>query len=134
MGLFSGLKSTYKKSEAAVVVQNLLEHQGKVGMFTGDPGKTATAMVASVWRAKPAVFDGSFGQRPHKLSVAAAALANAITALTQDSPHRAGIGIALGNLLSHLEVNGSLYPFNGIDQKLVETSLAVFLELSGEFE
>ena len=27
MGLFSGIKNTYKKSEAAVIVQNLLEHQ-----------------------------------------------------------------------------------------------------------
>ena len=45
MGLFSGIKSRYKKSEAAVVVQKLLEHQANVGMCDLDPRKTANKLV-----------------------------------------------------------------------------------------
>lgn len=70
MGLFGGIKNTYKKSEAAVVVQNLLEMQVKAGMVDLDPASTATKLIDAVWTDSPHMFDGRFGQRPHKISAA----------------------------------------------------------------
>ena len=53
MGLFSGVKSRYKKSEAAVVIQKLLEHQANIGLFDLDPAKVANMLIAVVWSTKP---------------------------------------------------------------------------------
>jgi hypothetical protein len=131
-GGFSGIKSTLKKSEAAVVVQNLLEHQARAGMFPADPAKVANKLVLAVWSQKPDMFDGKFGQRPHKISVAAAALANGIFNLDEDNPNRTGLVLALGNLLSEVEVNGRLYPLSSIDHQLLEMAMSTFSELADE--
>ena len=133
MGLFGGLKSTYKKSEAAVVIQNLLEHQANAGLFDLDPAKVANTLVQAVWDAKPDVFDGKFGQRPHKITVAAAALANGIAITRKDHSSRDAMTLALGNVLSEIETNGRLYPLNSLDHALLETSLSVFREIAEEF-
>jgi hypothetical protein len=58
MGLFSGIKNTFKKSEAAMVVQKLLETQAKVGLLLHDPAELARALVMAVWDKHPALFTG----------------------------------------------------------------------------
>jgi len=126
MALFSGIKSTYKKSEAAVVVQNLLEHQAKAGLFELEPASLANKLVATVWDQKPDVFDGKFGQRPHKITVAASALANGIHLFGDDDPNGYALILSLGNILSELEVNGRLYPLNSLDLKLLEDAASTF--------
>ena len=131
MGLFSGIKSTYKKSEAAVVVQNLLEIQAQVGLLELDPAKLANQLVGSVWDAKPDIYDGRFGQRPHKISVAASALARGALESTPSS-YRDALVISLGNILSELEVNGGFYPLNSMDHTLIELAVKVLEDLSNE--
>lgn len=133
MGLFSGIKSTYKKSEAAVVVQNLLEHQANVGLFDLDPAKLANKLVEIVWDTKPDVFDGKFGQRPHKITVAASALANGIELFDEGDLNRNALVLSLGNILSELETNGRLYPLNSLDHQLLEVSMSIFAEIAQEF-
>jgi hypothetical protein len=133
MGLFSGIKSTYKKSEAAVVVQNLLEHQANVGLFDLDPAKLANKLVEIVWDSKPDVFDGKFGQRPHKITVAASALANGIELFDDGDLNRNALVLSLGNILSELETNGRLYPLNSLDHQLIEASMSIFAEIAQEF-
>lgn len=128
MGLFSGIKNNYKKSEAAVVVQNLLEHQQKIGLFDANPGSTATRLVGDLWDARPDIFNGNFGQRPHKLTVAAAALASGLRSQWPNESDRNAILVCLGIVLSEVERNGSLYPFNGVDERLIALSLARFQE------
>ncbi len=130
MGLFGSVKSNWKKSEAATVVQNLLEHQAKYGFFTSDPAKTATLLIAKVWDSKPDIFNGKFGQRPHKLSVAAIALSSAVDNLSPQNDDYSSLVIALGNLLQEWETNGTLYPLNSIDNELLKTSLQTFIEVS----
>jgi len=134
MGLFSGIKSTYKKSEAAVVVQNLLEHQARVGLFDLDPAKSATTFTQLVWDSKPDVFNGKFGQRPHKIVVAASALANATQLFDRNDLNGDAVVISLGNILSEIEANGRLYPFNSLDDQLLEGAVATFVEISQELE
>jgi len=133
MGLFSGIKSTYKKSEAAVVVQNLLEHQVKVGLFDLEPAKLATKLIEIVWDTKPDVFNGKFGQRPHKIIVAASALANGITFFDDEDLKRNALVLSLGNILSEIETNGRLYPFNSLDHQLLEASMSIFAEITQDF-
>ena len=57
MGLPHEIAVSYRKSEAAVVVQNLLELQASVGTFHSDPAKAATALVEAIWSLKPVYFD-----------------------------------------------------------------------------
>lgn len=134
MGLFSGIKNTYKKSEAAVVVQNLLAHQARAGLFDLDPANTATQFVEFAWNQDPDMFNGKFGQRPHKITVAAFALANIIARFNEaeHTDRNAAIVLSLGSILSELEINGRLYPLNSLDHHLIENSVSVYAQASQE--
>ncbi len=132
MGLFGNITSAYKKSEAAVVVQNLLEHQARVGLLDLDPKALANRLVSVLWDQKPDLFDGKFGQRPHKISVAAAALADGIGRFEAQDTNREALILALSNVLSEIETNGRLYPFNGIDEILLEAAGAIFVAMTEE--
>lgn len=132
MGLFSGIKSNWKKSEAAVIIQNLLEIQQKAGLLNLDPAKTANTLIGNVWETMPDVFDGKFGQRPHKLSVAVAALATGIKTLRLFEDDQVSLLIALGTALREVETNGSFYPFNSIDNRLLTSAAELFVEITKE--
>jgi len=130
MGLLGGVKSRYKKSEAAVVVQKLLEHQTHVGMFDLDPAMVANRLVGNVWRTKPNIFDGKFGQRPHKITVAASALAYGIEMFDDGDTNRIALVLSLCRVLTEVETNGRLYPLNSLDNQLLEVSAEIFSEIS----
>jgi len=127
MGLFGGIKSNWKKSEAAVIVQNQLEmvQKGWILDSSHDPSKLATLLVATAWDSMPDVFNGKFGQRPHKLSVAAIAFALGIQT-SNDDEYQSALLVALGNILSHIDVNGSFYPFNSTDERILLSASQVF--------
>lgn len=129
MGLFSSIKNTYKKSEAAVVVQKLLEHKANGGWFDLDPAGLANKLVTQVWESKPDVFEGKFGQRPHKITVAASALANGILLLEDDDENKLVLVLSLGNIISELEVNGRLYPLNSLDHQLLEIAKLTLVDV-----
>ena len=132
MGLFSGFKNTLKKSEAAVIVQNLLQIQVDAGLLERDPAKLANTLVEAAWSSKTDIFNGGFGQRPFKLSVAAISLGMGIQHFANDEDTRNALIISLGNILSELEVNGRLYPLNGIDEQLLSAAMAIFAEATEE--
>lgn len=131
MGLFSGFKRTYRKSEAAVIVQNLLDDQTtNTGLFDLDPAKIANKLVDIIWDAKPDVFDGKIGRHPHKITVAAIALANGIKLFKDEDLNKTALVLSLGNILSEIETNGSRYPLKGIDHQLLEISLSIYTKFS----
>ncbi|HET6913708.1 MAG TPA: hypothetical protein VFH71_10275 [Rhodanobacteraceae bacterium] len=134
MGLFSGIKDTFKMSEAAVVVQNLLEHQAKCGLFDLSPAAYATELVGKVWQGKPDVFGGKFGQRPHKISTAAVALGFGYSRMREDDLNRNAVLLALGMLLAEVERNGNLYPLNSLDHQLLENVAKRFAEAVEKLE
>jgi len=132
MGLFGDIQSAYKKSEARVVLENLLEHQAKVGFLDLDPAKLSKKLIDLVWDANPDVFNGKFGQRPHKLTVSASALANGIKHFNQGDRNRYAIVLSLGNILSEVEVNGRLYALNSLDFQLLEAPISIFATIAQE--
>jgi len=130
--------NTYRKSEAAVVVQNLLEEQGKNGMAAGirnyNPAEIANALVESVFRARMDYFNGHYGYRPHKIVFAAAALAHGISN-AKSSPPPLGplysqLLFSLTAILSHLERDGQLYRFNSIDATLIKFAVGILEDAS----
>jgi hypothetical protein len=132
MSLFGSIKNTYQKSVAAVVIQNLLEHKVKANIFDLDPASIANKLVTEVWDQKPDIYSGKFDQRPHKLAVAAAALANGIHLFEEDDVNRYALILSLGSILSEVEVNGRLYPFNSLDRLLLQEAQAEYYEAAGE--
>lgn len=134
MRLFGGIISTFKKSEAAIVVQNLLSHQAKIGLFAKDPAEIATILISNVWNAKPDIFNGKFGKRPHKLSTAAAALSREIAGMDFDHPDFASFQICLGNILREYDTNGGLYSLSNIDHSLLKVALETLISKSEQLE
>jgi hypothetical protein len=133
VGFLGGIKNFFKQTEAAVVVQKLLEHQAnKVGWFDLDPAQFANMLVRAAWEEEPDIFSGKFGQRPHKVSTAAIALARAVKAMPKTDSNRSAVLISLGNLLSKIERNGQFYPLNSTDEYLLEFSAKVFMEASAD--
>lgn len=136
---FNGLINTYKKSEAAVVVQKLLEIQANAGLFDKDCSAYAQVLVDATWSEKPTIFNGGFGQRPFKISVAATALANGLSHLMSKGPQVGGdtstrdaLVLSLGNIFLEVETNGRLYPLNSLDHQLLEAAMTVYVEASEE--
>lgn len=134
MGYFSDATSAYKKSEAAAVVHNLLEHQAKIGLLDADPQQLANRLVSLAWEQKPDLFDGKSGQRPHKISVAAAALANGIDQFAQKDTNRPALVLALGTILLEIETNGRLYSLSGVDHTLIEAAAMIFSEMATDHQ
>jgi len=134
MGLFRAVKSTWEKSKAATTVQNCLEVQAKAGILEYPPAELANKLVAAIWDEKPDIFNGKFGQRPHTIAVAAAALANGADLIGESNSSRNALLLSLGNILSEAETNGSLYPFSSMDYTLLDAAMNTFTEAMEDFE
>ena len=132
MGLFDGIKNTLRKSEAAVIVQNYLEHIAQLGILRREPAKFANDLVQYAWNQSPAVFEGKNGQKPHKISIAAVALAFGTKTLDGSDADREAVIISLGNLLNVLEQNATKYEalFHQTDLELLESAYNVLQEIA----
>ena len=129
--MLSFFRNNLEKSKAAVVVQNLHETQVSLGQCEPDP-RMGNKLVGIVWDWKPDLFSGSFGQRPHKLSVAAMALAAGSTGTKLAEGTRVALLLSLGTIIEQYAVNGNLYAFNGIDEHLFKLSIDSYKETALE--
>lgn len=132
LGWFRG---TFRKSEAAVVAQNALEHTaGFIGAkLSIEPRMMANKLVGAVWDHKPKIFDGRDGHGPlHKLTVAVAALAHGLSVYKDDPVTRNAVLITLGQLLSEADEYGESYRLTSKDYWLISQSQKVFSKLDGE--
>ncbi|MHA7809678.1 MAG: hypothetical protein ACX933_07735 [Marinobacter adhaerens] len=138
MGILNGLRNTVEKSKAAVVVQNILgEHPAEMRMMGGIKNhKTlATNLVENVWDQQPDVFSGKFGQRPHKITVAATAFGHELDRIVnyQPSYHKGYflvLNMSLGMILEELEKNGRLYPLNSLDKEILGVTINLYEEVT----
>ena len=128
MGLINNFKNTLRNSQAAVIIQNHLEYESSRCIFSNaNPATVANQLVSAVCNAQLDLFNGSFGQRAHKITVAAAALSLA----TKDvnDPNRMAYIFSLHNVMSEVSVNGRLYPLNSLDIQVLESSSETLTEL-----
>lgn len=132
MKVFKNVWSFYKKTNATIVVQNLLTIQVENGQFDANPALSARMLVDQVWNKSPHLFDGRFGQRPHKISIAAAAFSNAIQDRKLGKLSGNSFAICLGKILDNVAVNGKLYPLNALDMELLDTASRVYAKVTGE--
>jgi hypothetical protein len=78
MGFIRTIGENWRKAEAAAIVQNIIEQNAKLLETPVDAATLANRMVGEVWDDATPLFDGSRGAKPHKATLAAAALAHAL--------------------------------------------------------
>ena len=132
--MFRGIRNNWKKAEAAVIVQVLLEGQARSGLFDADPGPTANFLVMKAWEARPEWFDGRDGVPPHKVAAAAAVLALAIDELPESGRFFAPVVGSLIQLMMDLADREHALPLTGKDQLLLAYSREALTEAMDRFE
>jgi len=126
MGIFSSVRNNYRKSEAAVVVQNLLTVEFENNFIDADPAEKARELILAAWNKQPGVFEGKAGRRPHKLSVAAIAFANRIKDDMDGGDADPVWLLCLGRILRETTENAARHAFSAVDEKLLLLSADIF--------
>lgn len=132
--MFGGIKNNWKKSEAAVFIQNLFEGLQQQGMFPGNPAAIANKIIDKAFEGRPEIFDGSRGVRPHKVAYAAAALGMVGAEADRGGQLIVPVMMALGIILRDVEANYLAYSFSPLDKNLIETSRSIFERISSEMD
>lgn len=128
--MFKGIKDNFKKAEAAVIIENLLQTQIDSGVFETrlTVKNIANKMIQQAWDVKPDLLGGRFGTRPHKLSIAL--FAASVTVIStgnskadSSSAFQEVCLIIFSNLINELEVNGRLYKLSETDNVVIELAV-----------
>lgn len=130
LNVFGGIIDVYNKTMISVVQRKYLEEQTQKGLATGDVGAFLTRLIEQAWEAKPDIFTGKFGQRPHKVSAAAYILAMGAADLQDrgmDKGH--ALTLALGSILTEIDTNANYYPFKNIDHEIIRASVYIYAAL-----
>lgn len=118
--MFGKVATMMRMSEAAVVVQNLLEYHCRGTQAGQNAAKIANMLVQRVHDLRPEVVQGKKGTRPHKASLAAAALAVGLGKVADVPEQRDQILAALRELLFEVQTKPHLYALSLVDHALLE--------------
>ena len=133
-GVFEPLVSWFKKSDAAVGLQKLLEQQQPI-MFDGDPVRTAGEFIQDAWMEKPDVMNGRAGGRPHKVSVIIYSLALAARNLEQNNDINArGVYAALLSAIGSASQYSHTFNFKEVDENLMSEIKKMIQHLHDKYE
>ena len=115
--MFNTMKDNWRQSEAATIVQNLLEGQQQGGYYYDDPATMATSLVSTVWQRRLDFFSSRLNTRPHKMTVAALSLAYGVSAYANDRTAQLAFITSLGSVLMELERNSHKYALTRTDHE-----------------
>jgi hypothetical protein len=101
MAIFGGFKRTLRKSEAAALIELILEHLQKAGRTSLKPNVTANKLVTVFLEDTPRISQRS--SLPHKVPLAAMALAHSFLEKKYDRNSSAIFQICLSLLLADYE-------------------------------
>jgi hypothetical protein len=111
-----------------VIVENLLDLARHEGLFHGDRAAAANSIVQSAWDRASTLVDGSRAPRPHKLTLAAISLADAI----KYNEHRyiglSGLAYCLRVFFESFQVPDIVMALTQLDEKLLELAAAALDE------
>jgi len=129
--MFGAIKTTLQLSAAGVVVQNLLEQVHRTGYFEIDPKALSSKLVASAYAQDEAQFNGKKGPRPHKIAVAAIALAQGMRNYDRSSDEHSACHLSIGLIMTDMETNGHGYPLTAKDRAFLELAVREYLSHEG---
>lgn len=124
MRFVEGIKDNYRKSEAAVYIQNIFEHQKRNGVLIADPKMAANRIVERGWEEITRLNHTKM--KPHKLTLAAFSVALSIKDVPITSGSFAPLLICLDFLLESIETNIDIEPFDLIDWTFLKMSVYVY--------
>lgn len=130
--MFKSIKNNWRKAQAAVIIEILLDKLAAQGIFDGKPNLIANKIVEKVWELRPELFDGRRGHYPHKVIAAATVLALTAERAPSDGNVFPIVMICLGNILSDTDANPMSWPFSPQDIMLLDAARAIFVRLSME--
>lgn len=125
--MFGGIKDTFKKSEAASIVQSLLEQQVKLGFLNLDAGKIANAIVGLTWDSRSQFLDGKKYPRPSKYGLAAFSIASSLDRCGSDRDLFLALMAVLPPILERLEGDRLIGSANTTDMRLALLSSNAYL-------
>lgn len=128
--MFKWVKNTVRKSEAAVLVQQALQAHTGFGPPPFNADTLSTRLVALIWDRKPDLFEGKLGKQPHKMAIAAFALAVGTNEFPDGSEAQLAVHLALGAVLLDLVTNGPLYDLGGPDRWLMDRADEAYCAVS----
>ncbi len=131
--MISAIINMYRKSAAAVLVQMALERFGWYLPEGSSPAKLANDMVGEAWDRRPDLFAGHFGARPHKFSVAAVSLAEAIQREPLHSPSRRSYALCLAKVLEQHPIWTNAISSGDSDDVLLREAAEVFDLVANEY-
>lgn len=134
MSLFSFFPNLLAKSKASIILENLLTIQKEKYNFDDNISKISQELINQVFESMPDVYEGKFGVRPHKVTVAIAALAEGLNKINVDNKLFSPYLLSLATALNDVEINSGFYSFTNIDYTLISTSIKVFEKKANEFE
>ncbi|WP_267220771.1 hypothetical protein [Dyella silvae] len=119
--------------QATMTVTRLLSQLVEQGFLDGAPGTLADQLVTNVWARKPDLFEGKIGPKPHKVSVAAIALASATHRAAQrcDDTLCSTYMLGLSLLLDEIGRTARSYRFHTVDHQLLDAAATM---LSGNLD
>lgn len=126
--MFGAIKDRWKKAEAAAVIQHVFEHMknsGTYGYGEVTPYELSGIVLEAAWRANPSKLNGTYGKRPHKMSIAAYALAHALQNAGAVTRKSVVLYLALMLLINDIRKNARIMDFNNVDEVLLEEATLV---------
>lgn len=123
MGLLKFAKVVKHKMAAAVVMKDYLNHEFIRGNLKTDPVNITQIMLDKTWKTMPDVFNGSFGQFPHKLAVVSLALTSHVNSAKKRNEDWLGVFCAARNVMDEVYTNKVFYNFSEVDELLIQKSI-----------
>lgn len=134
--MISFLKVFYKKCITAALIQELVERRQGLFINVNNSGMLARQIVLDAWKEKPDIFNGKYGNYPHKISTAAYALSLAMKTYSHETPEFMMAMLSLSDILNEVSTHGDLYPFTLLDLSLIDEAIEncsqIMKELSDE--
>ena len=133
MGFFSGIKENFRKSEAAAIIQGLLEKQAGLGFFPKNdptPAEMANKLIQVVWDNNPGITKSSI--LPHKISLASVGLSSGVIAMDKSGNRDIllALNFCLGQIILEINASGDRMKLNAIDLHLIDKAQGVYFHFS----
>ena len=116
--MFGAIKSGMYKGKVKGKLIKKLDIMKEQGLIDLDPFRDGAAMVDSIWRQSPDVFEGKLGARPDEDLAMAWALGNALTSNYDFGRNRNGLCVLFFHTASKLSESNKR--FSGVDLMLIE--------------
>lgn len=128
MGLLQVRNAKPQREQAMAAIERLLTLQADHGLLADPPRLLAERMISRAWAQKSALLDGTAGEAPHKLAIAAVALAVGVQHATEDGDGalQGNYLLALGHILDEAAQPESREHFHETDLSLLDLAAAAF--------